>query len=123
MNIDSLREYCLGKPHVTEALPFGPDVLVFKVAGKMFLLIPLDTPNLQFNAKCDPERCIELREKYPCIKPGYHMDKSKWNTVLVDYSLPANMILGLIDHSYEQVVLGLPKKTRKQLFTDDTFTT
>ncbi|HMO34333.1 MAG TPA: MmcQ/YjbR family DNA-binding protein [Lacibacter sp.] len=103
MDIESLRNYCLAKPDVEEALPFGPDVLVFKTGGKIFLLLPLDEPGLQFNAKCDPERALELREQYPGIVPGYHMNKKHWNTVLVDGSLPPSLVRELVDHSYELV--------------------
>ena len=119
MTIDTIRSYCLNKAFTEETLPFGPDVLVFKVAGKIFLLLPLDTESLQFNAKCDPGRAQELRDAHSCILPGYHMNKAKWNTILVDGSLKQKQLLELIDHSYEQVVQGLPKKIQKQIFPDE----
>ena len=117
MNIESLVEYCLTKKGSSDELPFGPDILVMKVGGKAFLLCGLDNRPLQFNVKCDPELAIELRERYPCVKPGYHMNKKHWNTVLVDGSVDEKTVLSWIDHSYEQVVKGLPKKQRDELLS------
>lgn len=90
------------KPNVTEGFPFGDTVVVFKVNGKMFLLVPLDTEQLQFNAKCDPDHAIELREQYDCIQPGFHMNKKHWNTVVVDGTIKNNQ-LELVDESYDLV--------------------
>jgi predicted DNA-binding protein (MmcQ/YjbR family) len=104
MNIETLREYVLKKPSVTEGFPFGEMVLIFKVFNKVFLLVPLDTEQLQFNAKCDPEKAIELREEWPdTILPGYHMNKKHWNTVIVDGRLPNKQILEMVDESYRLV--------------------
>lgn len=111
MNIEEIREYCIAKNHVEETFPFDQDTLVFKVMGKMFLLISLTESN-RFNVKCDPERCIELREQYTEIQPGWHMSKKMWNTVYVDGTLPKKLVLELIDHSYNEVIKGLPKKTQ-----------
>jgi len=111
MNIETLREYCLSKPGVEEGLPFGPDTLVFKVSGKIFLLASLDRESLQFNVKCDPEKAIELREEFSCVIPGYHMNKKHWNTILVDGSVPLKKIKEWIDHSYK-LVSGKKKKPR-----------
>jgi len=115
MDIESLREYCLGKKAVDESFPFGETTLVFKVKGKMFLLVGLDEPVLQFNVKCDPEEAIEWREKYPAVQPGYHMNKRLWNTVIVDGSIPARVLRQMIDDSYRLVVLSLPKKDQAGL--------
>lgn len=115
MDLDTIREYCLSKPATEETLPFGPDVLVFKVAGKMFLLVPLDTDNLQFNAKCDPEEAEELRERYPNVQPGYHMNKKHWNTITVDGSVSSALLKKWIDQSYDLVVKSLPVKTKEKL--------
>ncbi len=104
MNIEGLREYVLQKKFVTEGLPFGDTVLVFKVNNKIFLLAPLDTGQLQFNVKCAPEKAIELREEYPAsILPGYHMNKKHWNTIIVDGSLSTKQLLQMIDDSYKLV--------------------
>lgn len=115
MDIETLQQYCLAKPGVTEGFPFGDNVLVFKVKGKIFLLVSLDTTPLQFNAKCDPDHAIELRETYADVQPGYHMNKRHWNTVLVNGSIPASVIRSMIDTSYRLVVQSLPKKDRAGL--------
>ncbi|MBI1781957.1 MAG: MmcQ/YjbR family DNA-binding protein [Sphingobacteriales bacterium] len=113
MDIELLRDYCLQKPDTTEELPFGPDVVVFKVRGKAFLLLSLDTEDLQFNVKCDPDRAVELREEYSCVQPGYHMNKKHWNTIIVDGTLNTKQIKQMIDHSYELVVNSLSKKVKR----------
>ncbi|TBW30040.1 MmcQ/YjbR family DNA-binding protein [Gramella sp. KN1008] len=116
MNIDSIRDYCLDKKGVTEGLPFGPDVLVFKVMGKMFALVSLDEVPLRVNLKCDPERAIELREEYDgAILPGYHMNKQLWNTLILDHRLDPKLVFELIDHSYDLIVESLTKKLKKEL--------
>ena len=115
MNAEKIREYCLLKKEVTEGMPFGPTVLVFKVCNKMFLLLALDANPLQFNAKCEPELAIILREKYDAIIPGYHMNKSHWNTIIVDGSLNDDLILEQINNSYSLIVESLPKKLKQNL--------
>jgi predicted DNA-binding protein (MmcQ/YjbR family) len=109
MHIEAIREYCLSKPEAEEALPFGPDVLVFKINSKVFLLLPLDGEDLRFNVKCDPDLALELREQYPSVLPGYHMNKKHWNTIVADGSVPFKQIKEWIDHSYE-LVKGKKKK-------------
>ncbi|TMI69522.1 MAG: MmcQ/YjbR family DNA-binding protein [Bacteroidetes bacterium] len=103
MNIESLREYCLSKPGAEETMPFGPDTLVFKVNGKIFLLAGMDDEPLSFNVKCDPDKAIELREQFACVLPGYHMNKKHWNTIIVDGSVPSKQIKEWIDDSYSLV--------------------
>lgn len=115
MNIETIREYCLSKPAVEETLPFGPDTLVYKVAGKVFLLMGLDDTELSFNVKCEPEKALELREQYASVLPGYHMNKKHWNTIMVDGSVSLKQLKEWIDHSYDLVVGSLPKKTRASL--------
>ncbi len=114
MNIEQLQEYCLSKPGVEETLPFGPDTLVYKVAGKVFLLTSLDADTFRFNIKCDPDLAQELRAQYNCIQPGYHMNKKHWNTIIPDETVPLKQLKKWIDFSYELVVQGLPKKLREQ---------
>jgi predicted DNA-binding protein (MmcQ/YjbR family) len=114
MNIEELREYCLSKIDVTEGFPFDETTLVFKVAGKMFCLANLDGA-LSVNLKNDPEKNIELREHYPDIKPGYHMNKHHWNTVEINGSIPDGLLKQLIDESYESIIKGLSKK-RQEIF-------
>ncbi len=104
MNIETLREYVLQKPSVTEGFPFGEDTLVFKVNGKVFLLTALDEAPLRFNVKCDPDKAIELRDEYPdTVLPGYHMNKKHWNTVIVDAKLSNKQLLEMVDDSYKLV--------------------
>jgi len=100
MDIESLRNYCLSKPRVEETTPFGPDTLVYKVNGKMFLLVGLNEEQLRFNVKCDPEKAIQLREEHTCVLPGYHMNKKHWNTIVVDGSAPVKLLKEWIDDSY-----------------------
>jgi predicted DNA-binding protein (MmcQ/YjbR family) len=109
MNIESLREYCLSKPGAEETLPFGPDTLVYKVNGKVFLLTGLDDEQLSFNVKCDPDKAIEWREEFPCVLPGYHMNKKHWNTIVVDGSVSSKQLKDWIDHSYELVTIKKKK--------------
>ncbi|QLE01010.1 MmcQ/YjbR family DNA-binding protein [Galbibacter sp. BG1] len=119
MNIEELYQYCLSKKGVTENFPFDETTLVFKVGGKMFALCGLDrweAGDKSINLKCDPEWATELRESYENIKPGYHMSKKHWNTVTLDpYEISNEFIKELIDHSYQLVFNGLPKKVREQL--------
>ena len=110
MDIEQLRDYCLSKPDTKEGLPFGPNVLVFKVKGKMFLLASLDTNPLQFNVKCHPDLAEELREQFTCVLPGYHMNKQHWNTIIVDGSVSSSQLKEWIDFSYELILNGKKKK-------------
>lgn len=114
MDLETFRDYCLAKKGVTEGLPFGPDVLVFKVMGKMFALASLDRLPLQANLKADPDRVPELREQWDGrILPGYHMNKEHWNTVLLG-QLPPGLLAELIDDSYDLIVASLPRKVREE---------
>ena len=110
MDIENIRAYCLNKPAVSESLPFDNNTLVFKVGSKMFALMSLDADPLGLNLKCDPDKAILLRNLYPQIMPGYHMNKKHWNSIKIDGMLSPSLIRALIDHSYELVVNGLTKK-------------
>ena len=112
MDLESFREYCLGKPHVTEGTPFGEDVLVFKVGKKIFALLALDEIPATANLKCDPDLALDLRDRYEQVQPGYHMNKKHWNTVEIDTGLSDSEVSKMIDHSYELVVRGLPRAVR-----------
>jgi len=114
LNLEELREYCLAKAGVTEGLPFGEDTLVFKVGEKLFLLTSISL-GYQFNVKCDPELAVELREQHPEVTPGYHMNKKLWNTVKMDGNLTDKKLCTMIDHSYEQVFAGLPRKVQETI--------
>ena len=115
MDLVALRDYCLAKRGATEGFPFGEDVLVFKVAGKMFALTDLRRLPPAVNLKCDPERSLELREQYAAVEPAYHMNKKHWNTVHLDGRVPGDEVRALIDHSYDLVVQGLRKADREAL--------
>lgn len=114
MTLTEFREHCIRFPGFSEDLPFGPEVLAFRVGGKIFALMDVDL-FVSVNLKCDPERAIELREQYPGITPGYHMNKQHWNTVLCDGSVPHKLLLELAEHSYALVRASLPKKVRDGL--------
>jgi predicted DNA-binding protein (MmcQ/YjbR family) len=116
MDILELREYCMAKAHVTEGFPFGPDVLVSKVAGKMSARAGLNNEITPDDLRCAPERAIELREHYEQIVPGNHMNQKLWNTVYFSSGLSDVPVKELIDHSYILTVESLPGKTRLELF-------
>lgn len=112
MNRELLQQYCLQKKGVTLEFPFEPEIMVFKVLGKMFALLYTYDP-LTIVLKCDPAWAGVLRETYPAVQPGWY--KEHWNSVLVDGSIPADEILEIIDHSYTQVVKRLKKADREKL--------
>lgn len=114
MNIEQFREYCLNLKAVTESFPFGEETLVFKVMGKMFALSGLNE-EFRVNLKCDPEKALELREQFPAVIPGYHMNKQHWNTIIVDGSIPDDTLLNWVDDSYALIVKSLPKKLQAEL--------
>ncbi|MDA9873529.1 MmcQ/YjbR family DNA-binding protein [Saprospiraceae bacterium] len=115
MNIECIREYCLSKKGTSETFPFDESTLVFKVLDKMFALTGLDRIPTQINLKCDPEYTLELRDQHSDITGGYHMNKKHWNTVMVEGDLKDQMILSLIDHSYDIVVSSFTMKKTKEL--------
>jgi predicted DNA-binding protein (MmcQ/YjbR family) len=103
MDIESLRNHCISKKYVTESFPFDEETLVFKVEDKMFALVNLEG-ELSISLKCDPELALELRERYPAVTPGYHMNKKYWNTIMLDGTIPDREVFSWIDHSYEEVL-------------------
>jgi predicted DNA-binding protein (MmcQ/YjbR family) len=113
MFLDDVRTHCIQKAGVTEGFPFDQNTLVFKVFGKMFALMDVDAFD-SLNLKCDPEKAIELREAFQGIQPGYHMSKKHWNTVLLNNDVSNQLLVELIDHSYELVYASLPKKVRNE---------
>lgn len=116
MNIEEFRDYCLAKKGVTESFPFDEQTLVFKVMGKMFALSGLEQQPAKANLKCDPEKSTMLREEYDgLITPGFHMSKIHWNTVELEMNIPHNLLLELIDESYNLVVSKLTKKLKLEL--------
>lgn len=119
MDVEAFRIYCLGKKGVTEEMPFGPDTLVFKVAGKMFALSGLENVPFSVSLKCDPERALSLRDEFPDhIRGAWHMNKKHWNSLEPEFLAP-QLVKELIDHSYELVVSGLPKKLQQEIKNQD----
>ena len=115
MNYTNAREYLLKKPAAREDYPFGPEVMVAKVKGKMFATLSKDDGVANMNLKCDPQHAQELRDLLGSVKPGYHMNKRHWNTVILDDSIPEGELERMIDHSYGLVVKKLKKNERQQL--------
>jgi predicted DNA-binding protein (MmcQ/YjbR family) len=110
---ETIREFCLGMKGVTESFPFGNDTLVFKVMGKIFILLSLE--NRSMNFKSDPEKAIALREEFSAVTPGYHMNKKYWNTLQLSGTVPEMLIRSWITESYNLVVQGLPGKAQREL--------
>ena len=113
MNIEELTEYCQSLKQVTTVIQWG-DVLVFKVAGKMFCFVPMDESELMMNLKCDPDEALELRERFAAVIPGFHMNKKYWNTVIIDGSISDSILRVWIEKSYRLVVAKLSKNEREK---------
>ncbi len=114
MNVEELRNYCLNLKAAEETFPFDEETFVFKVMGKMFAIIPLESITPSISLKCDPDRAVELREEYEGINPGWHLNKVHWNSVAAD-QVPADLVMELIRHSYDLIVSGLTKKLQREL--------
>ncbi|TMR90422.1 MmcQ/YjbR family DNA-binding protein [Nonomuraea basaltis] len=114
---DRVIAECAAKPGSVEDYPFGDEVAVFKVAGRMFALVSLGPPPGGVSLKCDPDLATDLRARHAAITPGYHLNKRHWNTVELDGSVPDEELLELIDHSYELVVARLTRAQRNELRT------
>ena len=114
MDITFFRSYCLSKAGTSEDTPFDANTLCFRVGGKIFAIIDIDSFE-SVNLKCDPERAMELRELHSGIIPGFHMNKKHWNTVLFDGSVSDKLVLELVDHSYELIFNSLPKKLQQEI--------
>jgi predicted DNA-binding protein (MmcQ/YjbR family) len=112
MGIDDIIRHGLALPGAEESMPFGEETLVFKVGGKIFLLLSLDKFPPTFNVKCEPGLALDLRERYSFVRPGYHMNKKHWNTVTCDEGTPDLLLKQWIDHSYALVAESLPAKSR-----------
>jgi len=118
-DLADFRVYCLAKPNVTEGTLFGADTLVFKVGGKMFALASLEEVPPRVNLKCDPERALDLRDRYEDVTPGYHMNKKHWNTVALTGRIHDAELRRMIDHSYDLVCASLPKKQNLKSSRDE----
>jgi predicted DNA-binding protein (MmcQ/YjbR family) len=115
MNLEQLQAYLLGKKGTTEERPFGPEAVVYKVMGKMFALVAWEANPLTISLKCDPNEALFLRDIYPAVRPGYHLNKRHWNTVTIDGTVPQKEFRRMIDDSYNLVVKGLTKSKQKEL--------
>lgn len=118
MNVEELHQFCISRKGVTESFPFDDVSLVFKVEGKMFALLPLDAPELSIALKCDPERAVELREKYHCVEGAFHFNKKYWNTIYLNRDMRDEEVKGWIEHSIDEVVKKLPKRIRDAYYHD-----
>lgn len=118
MVIEEIREYCLQKKGVTESFPFDNETLVLKVGNKMFMLLPLEKYPLTISVKTNPEWSEELREEFPQITGAYHMNKTHWNSVVCE-GLKRDLILKLIDHSYDLIFSSLTRKTREEIMNEE----
>lgn len=115
MDANAAEAYLLSKPEAQKDFPFGPDVAVMKVRGKMFATLGDEQGEGRMNLKCDPDQALALRDIFEAVIPGYHMNKKHWNTIKLDGSIPVGEIQRMIDHSYALVVGGLPKKVREAM--------
>jgi predicted DNA-binding protein (MmcQ/YjbR family) len=115
MDDKQARVYLLGRPESIEEFPFGPDVYVFKIRGKMFATLGYSDSIARMNLKCDPEEAMALRDIFDAVVPGYHMNKAHWNTVILDGSIPSGELERMVDRSYGLVVKGLRKPERQAL--------
>lgn len=115
MELKELVSCLLGKKGATEETPFGPDALVYKVMGKMFALVAWQEEPLAISLKCEPGQALFLRDIYPAVRPGYHMNKKHWNTVTLDGTIPEHEVKGMIDDSYDLVVKSLPRALKAEL--------
>ncbi len=113
MDYERLHNYLKSKPGAVVDFPFDQVTLVIKVGGKMFALISLNEQPLRMNLKCNPGKAQALRDCFPSISPGYHMNKRHWNTLILDGTLPEDLILSLVDDSYALVIKGLTKAVRQ----------
>lgn len=115
MDLKALTTYLLAKKGTTEETPFGPEALVYKVMGKMFALVAWQKDPLTISLKCEPGQALFLRDVYPAVQPGYHLNKAHWNTVTLDGSIPQAELAGMIDDSYDLVVKSLSREVRDEL--------
>lgn len=112
MNIESCREYCLGKPLATEDTPFDETTLVIRVMGKIFACLDMERPDLVV-LKCEPAYALELRDRYSAIEGAWHWNKKYWNQIYFHGDVDDDLLCSLIDHSYEEVIKKMPKKTQE----------
>jgi predicted DNA-binding protein (MmcQ/YjbR family) len=116
MNIEELNEYCLSLKDTNACFPFDDESLVFKVSGKMFAMIPLERVELQITVKCDPEKAVDLRERYTCVEGAYHFNKKYWNTIYLNRDMHDEDVKSWIRHSVDEVLKKLPKRIQEEYY-------
>ena len=114
MDVEELRNFCLSIKNATEDMPFKEELLIFRVYGKWFAVLPLDEPELKISVKCDPAKAIELREQYACVEAAWHFNKKYWNTIVLNRDMKDELVKEWIRHSVEEVVKKLPKKIQAE---------
>jgi predicted DNA-binding protein (MmcQ/YjbR family) len=114
MNIEEFYTFCLSKKGVVESFPFDHKTLVFKVGGKMFSLVDIESFN-SVNLKSEPEKAIDYRERFSAVKPGYHMNKKHRNTVYFNNDVDDVLLKRMIDESYDLIFKTLPKKLQDEI--------
>jgi predicted DNA-binding protein (MmcQ/YjbR family) len=115
MTLEDVAEIALRLPETVQDEPFGPDIDVYKVAGRIFVFRVLDTVRPRIALKCDPDLASLLRGQYAAVTPGHHLNKRHWNSVALDGSIPEDALWEMIQHSYERVIAKLPKATRARI--------
>ena len=115
MDLADLREICMKFPGVTEGMPFGPEVLVYKAGSKIFAILSETDGIASISLKCDPFIAQHLRQTYPAIQPGYHLNKKHWNTLVSDGTVPDEEVHKMIEHSYSLVLKSLPRAERETI--------
>lgn len=115
MNRSEALGYLLSQPEAREDYPFGADVTVLKVMDRMFATLAVSDGSARMNLKCDPDEAVALRDIFPAVQPGFHMNKRHWNTVILDGSIPRGELERMIESSYALVVAKLPSQARKAL--------
>lgn len=115
MDYQDLVDYLMSKKGVTKDMPFDVETLCFRVMNKIFTLMAWQDDPVVISLKCDPSEAIMLRQAYPGITPGYHLNKKHWNTVVIDDRIPEVEIKRMIDNSYELVLKGLSQEERRRL--------
>ncbi len=114
MNIEQVREYCLTLPGVTEDSPYGPDMIVYRIEGKIFLHLPLEYADPRISIKLPPEKGQELRERYDAVRAAYHLNKVHWSDILIEKTFSPDQIKDWILESYNLVLNKLPKRVREK---------
>lgn len=117
MNIEELREYCLSLDNATEDMPFEDEYLVFRVFGKWFAVIRLNDPELKISVKCDPDKAIELRERYNSVNAAWHFNKKYWNSIVLNHDMNDETVKYWIRHSVQEVVRKLPRKMQVEYYS------